>query len=576
MLTSQPNSYIQRLIVKKKKMGSKTLFHFFLCFNATLHLLITLTSSTPPQDPIKCSSPNNTNCTITNTYGAFPDLSTCRASRAAYPTTEQQLIAVVANATRSGHKMKVATSTSHSIPKLVCLDDGDSINGVLISTKYLNRVLAVDKVAMTMTVESGVTLRKLVDEAAKAGMALPYSPYWWGLTVGGMLGTGAHGSSLWREEGTAVHDFVVGVSVVSPGVASDGYVKVRTLKENDADINAVKVSLGVLGVVYKVTFELEAMFKRSVTFVLRNDTNLGDESTKFGREHEFADLSWYPSQGKVVYRIDDRVASTTTGNGLNDHIPFRSTLATTAYGLTNNGFIFTGYPIVGFQNRIQASGTCLDSSNDGFITACAWDSRIRAEFFHQTTFSVALSVLKDFILDVQKLINIDPDTLCMLDQYNGILMRYITSSTAYLGKQEDALDFDITYYRSKDPMQPRLYEDVLEEIEQMALFKYGALPHWGKNRNLAFVGAIDRYNKSGEFLKVKERYDPLGLFSSEWTDQVLGLRGGLTTSKEGCALEGMCICSEDSHCAPNDGYFCRPGKVYKDARVCTYIDDSSY
>ncbi|CAN1825307.1 L-gulonolactone oxidase 2 [Linum perenne] len=108
--------------------------------------------------------------------------------------------------------MKVATSTSHSIPKLVCLDD--AVEGVLISTKYLNRVLGVDKVAMSMTVESGMTLRKLIEEAAKDGIALPYSPYWWGLTVGGMLGTGAHGSSLWRDEGTAVHDFVVGISVV--------------------------------------------------------------------------------------------------------------------------------------------------------------------------------------------------------------------------------------------------------------------------------------------------------------------------------------------------------------------------
>lgn len=235
------------------------------------------------------------------------------------------------------------------------------------------------------------------------------------------------------------------------------------------------------------------------------------------------------------------------------------------------GVIFTGYPVIGFQNRLQASGSCLDSIQDAKITACAWDSRVKGEFFHQTTFSISLSVVKNFIEDVQKLVQLEPKGLCGIELYNGILMRYVKASSAYLGNQEDALDFDITYYRSKDPMTPRLYEDILEEIEQIGIFKYGGLPHWGKNRNLAFEGVIKRYKNAGKFLKVKEKYDPQGIFSSSWTDQVLGLKEGVTILKDGCALEGLCICSQDSHCNPSKGYFCRPGKVYKEARVCTHV-----
>ncbi|CAN1319409.1 Probable L-gulonolactone oxidase 6 [Linum perenne] len=546
----------------------------------SLFIIITIiqhpASSTAPEDPIRCTSPNNTNCTITNSYGSFPDRSTCRASNAAYPTNEKELIAVVADTTRERRKMKVATRYSHTIPKLVCPDGED---GLLVSTKYLDRVLVVDKEEMTMSVESGVTLRKLIEEAAKAGMALPYTPYWWGLTVGGMLGTGAHGSSLWGRKGSAIHDYVVEITLVSPGFAKDGYVKVRTLKETDDEINAAKLSLGVLGVISKVTLKLQSMFKRSLTYVEKDDNEFGDEAITFGRKHEFADFTWFPSQGRVIYRMDNRVPSNTSGNGINDFIPFRSTLSlalaivrsaeetqestkdantkcvsgklrtstlkTTGFGISNNGVIFTGYPIVGYQNRLQASGTCLDSPNDGLITACPWDSRIKGEFFHQTTFSIALTKVKDFIHDVQKLVNQDRKSLCVLDQYNGILIRYVTSSSAYLGKQEDALDFDLTYYRSKDPMKPRLYEDVLEEIEQMAVFKYGALPHWGKNRNLVFDGVLSKYRNGMEFIK------------------------------DGCALEGLCVCSDDSHCAPTKGYFCRSGKVYTGARVCTKRSNNS-
>jgi len=232
------------------------------------------------------------------------------------------------------------------------------------------------------------------------------------------------------------------------------------------------------------------------------------------------------------------------------------------------GLIFTGFPVVGFHNHIQASGSCLGSDMNTKIALCPWDSRIKGEFFHQTAFSIALSVVKNFIEDVKKLVELEPKAFCGIEMYNGILMRYVKASSAYLGKQEDAVDFDITYYRSKDPMAPRLYEDIIEEVEQIGIFKYGGLPHWGKNRNVAFEGVMKKYKNAEKFLKVKDEYDSQGLFSSEWTDQVLGLKEGLMISKEGCALEGLCICSHDNHCAPTKGYFCRPGKVYKEAKIC--------
>ncbi|KAG2290509.1 hypothetical protein Bca4012_028391 [Brassica carinata] len=564
--------------------------------------LVLTAVSTPPEDPVKCVS-GNANCTVTNSYGAFPDRSTCRAASVAYPTTEDELVAIVAAATKTGQKMRVTTRYSHSITKLVCTD---GTKGLFISTKFLNHTVQSDAKAMTLTVESGVTLRQLISEAAKVGLALPYAPYWWGLTVGGMMGTGAHGSSLWGK-GSAVHDYVTEIRMVSPGSVSDGFAKVRVLSETTTpnEFNAAKVSLGVLGVVSQVTFKLQPMFKRSLTYTMRNDSDFGEQAVTFGKKHEFADFLWLPSQGKVVYRRDDRVAVNTSGNGLYDFLPFRSqlsvaiaiirsseetqerfrdangkcvgatlissTLFGTSYGLTNNGVIFTGYPVIGSQNRMMSSGSCLDSLQDGLITACAWDSRINGEFFHQTTFSVSLTQVKSFINDIKSLIKIEPKSLCGLELHYGILMRYVTSSPAYLGKEMEALDFDITYYRAKDPLAPRLYEDFIEEIEQIALFKYNALPHWGKNRNLAFDGVIKKYKNVPAFLKVKESYDPTGLFSTEWTDQILGIKGNATIVKNGCALEGLCICSEDAHCAPTKGYLCRPGKVYKEARVCTRV-----
>ncbi|CAL5060602.1 unnamed protein product [Urochloa decumbens] len=508
---------------------------------AALQRLVDPAVATAPPPVVRCGDGGAAGCTVTNAYGVFPDRSTCRAAAAAFPASEHELLAVVANATAAGTKMKVATRYSHSVPKLAC-PGGDA--GLIISTDSLNRVVSVDAARREITVESGVTLGDLIDAAAAAaGLAVPYTPYWLGLTVGGLLSTGAHGSSVWGK-GSAVHEYVVAMRLATPAPASQGYAKVRVLKAGvDPEMDAAKVSLGVLGVISQVTLSLQPMLKRSVRFEKRDDDDLAERVVAFAKEHEFGDVLWYPGHGKAVYRVDDRVPVNSSGDGVYDFIGFRPTptvaiqadrlaemsveatrnsggrcvtavatraiLAAGNYGLMKHGGgllpPLPGRPVVGFQNRIQSSGRCL-------------------------------------------------------------------------GKVEDSVDLDLTYYRSRRGDKPRLHGDAVAEVEQMALGNYGGLPHWGKNQNAAFEGgAAARYGAArvAAFAEVKRAFDPEGLFSSEWSDAVLGIAGGVSVVRDGCALEGLCVCSKDSHCAPSKGVFCRPGRVCKEARVCRRDDDDS-
>ncbi|XBI00888.1 hypothetical protein VPH35_129793 [Triticum aestivum] len=563
-----------------------------------LGLLLSRAGSSPPPEPVVCAR-GMSDCTVTNVYGSFPDRTICPAANATFPRTEEELVAAVAAAAAMKRKVKVATRHSHSFPKLACPGGRE---GTIISTERLNRTVSVDTAKGLMTVESGMVLRDLIHAAAAAGLALPHSPYWYGLTIGGLLATGAHGSSLWGK-GSAVHEYVVGMRIVTPAPASQGFAVVRELGSKHPDLDATKVSLGVLGVVSQVTLQLQPMFKRSVTFVERDDSDFAAQVAVWGDRHEFGDMTWLPWQAKVIYREDGRVDVSSPGNGFNNYLGFRSnptlgliiaraaeerleedgdditrclaalvpaaTFKLQGYGFTNDGSFFTGYPVVGYQHRIQASGTCIDGKEDGLLSSCPWDPRIRSFFFYNSGFSVALSKAPALVADMRRLRDLSPRALCGLDAKMGLLVRYVRASSAYLGKVEDSVDFDITYYRSYTEGTLRAHSDVIDELEQLALRKYNAVPHWGKNRNFAFDGAITKYAKTGEFLKVKERYDPDGIFSSEWSDQVLGIKGSPNIVQKGCAMEGYCICSDESHCAPEQGYFCRPGKVYAEARICS-------
>jgi len=240
-----------------------------------------------------------------------------------------------------------------------------------------------------------------------------------------------------------------------------------------------------------------------------------------------------------------------------------------ANGLKNDKSTFTGYPVIGTQANMQTSGSCLYSSSLRIDLTCAWDPRIKGLKFYETTAIFPASKFGDFVRDVKKLRDqIKPENLCGIDVYNGFLIRYIKTSDAYLGQPEDSVVLDFNYYRADDPTVPRLNQDVVEEIEQMAFFKYGARPHWAKNRNLAFLGVPKKYPNWGEFIDTKKKLDPQGMFSSEWSDEIL--YGEDKEKRDGCALEGLCICSEDRHCSPSKGYFCKPGVVYQEARVCKY------
>lgn len=201
----------------------------------------------------------------------------------------------------------------------------DSVTGVIISSKDYTSIVKIDKEKRTLTAQGGILLRDLVDAAAAADLALPVSPYWDGVTLAGLLSTGAHGSSL-VGKGGAVHEYVVGMRIVTPAPAHRGYANVRVLNSRDDDLKAAKVSLGVLGVISTVTLHLQPDFKRSVTLNLTvEDAGMVDEIFRVAESEEFGDVKWYPSLGQVVYRYDHRVPANAVGDGLNRFLAFQPT-----------------------------------------------------------------------------------------------------------------------------------------------------------------------------------------------------------------------------------------------------------
>ncbi|KAH9310585.1 hypothetical protein KI387_025620 [Taxus chinensis] len=369
------------------------------------------------------------------------------------------------------------------------------------------------------------------------------------------------------------------------------------------------------------------MFKRSVSATVKDDDDLENVTESFLRDHEFAEITWIPSHRKVVFTSIDRVPVDTPGDGLcaKIGIPARvrdiETAASAWFGnifigkddtfqaeedvdalchvieqiiishvAIGGGFLndeknFTRYPVIGFNHRMQASGGCQGSHSiqenkletctptkvlDKNETICTWDRRVQTTLGFDVELRVPMSLLWEAIKDLKKIRDLNPRSLC---DVSGIFIRSIKKSKAYLGHVDDVVAFELKSYRPRKRGTPKWNEDVYEEIEQMVIEKYGGGLHWGKSGGYLFGGLTKKVVSFNKFLKVKDKFDVHGVFSNEWTNGLFGIGGDRVEElRAGCALDKMCKCREDKHCAPNKGYYCKEGKVWKNARVCRKIN----
>lgn len=97
-------------------------------------------------------------------------------------------------------------------------------------------------------------MQDLLEILEHQGVTIAKVPYWSGVSIAGLISTGAHGSSLWGKGG-AVHESVTRIRIVVPAPASEGYATVKTFSAatNPQELAAAKVSLGVLGAISQVS-----------------------------------------------------------------------------------------------------------------------------------------------------------------------------------------------------------------------------------------------------------------------------------------------------------------------------------
>src|SRR5947207_3399361 len=144
-------------------------------------------------------------------------------------------------------KFKVL-GTRHCFNKIA-----DSTNGFL-SLKKMDKVVALDPDAPTMTLEGGMTYRQLCPYLDSKGFALHNLASLPHISVAGACSTGTHGS------GDKNGNLATAVSVLEFIAASGDTVKLSRQHDGDTFLGAI-VGVGALGVITKVTLDLQPTYQ---------------------------------------------------------------------------------------------------------------------------------------------------------------------------------------------------------------------------------------------------------------------------------------------------------------------------
>ena len=180
-------------------------------------------------------------------------------------TTEKELQEVVAKTT----KIRFFGTKQSSADIAAGMD-------TLIDMRAYNKIVSCDEAKRSITVQSGMILGDLLEVIEAKGWCIPCLPDINTITIGGALATGTHGTS-----GYLLCEYMTSCTLV----LADGSLK--NIQKNDALMQAVRVSLGALGVMSTVTYTCEPIYTLHVKEGPENDSEWLPKINERLKKHDF-------------------------------------------------------------------------------------------------------------------------------------------------------------------------------------------------------------------------------------------------------------------------------------------------
>ena len=358
----------------------------------------------------------------------------------------------------------------------------------LINIANYNQLLESNTALKQVTVQAGMKLKDLLEFVESQNWCIPCLPDINTVTIGGALATGTHGTS-----GHLLASYVVKCRFIT----ADGAIK--TITAEDELMDAIRVSMGVLGAFSTVTFQCEESYTLHLTEGSEKDNEWMFQLQNYIDTYAFLRILWLPHTdvGYVIKGNKIKPDKNVQENLGPKYLKHRRKASKLLYKYSHvvpwstyfaNKLLYRGF----FSNKKEHKGSLYQAtvtkSRGSTLELAEWtiDLAVFPRVFEELKVVINSFKNKSFIHIPMDIRFVDEDQSWLSYAYNqktvtmGCVSRNAATADSY---------------------------EAFKTIEQIFL-KYGGRPHWGKRFAAKEADFAKIYPKWEAFKTLRKQMDP--------------------------------------------------------------------
>jgi FAD/FMN-containing dehydrogenase len=391
----------------------------------------------------------------------------CVPARIVAASSEQDVVTAVIEASRAGLRLRTPGS-GHSFTAVSCTD------GMLLDTRGLTGITAIDKTSRTVTVRSHTTIAEMGAPLWEAGLALKNQGDIDTQTIAGAVATSTHGSGQ-------SHGSFSSVLSACRLVDANGEIRELSFDKTPDEMAAAQCSIGMLGVMTELTVQLAPAYHLHERIVFMPLDELRERWDQLLTEYRHFSFFWMPTDA-----------------------------SSQLYGFPPAKADFCMVKL--YQETTEEPGQRPLPSNERIDRSYRIYPHVFEPNFHELEYFLPVASTREAFEDQRQfMLRNLPDSIFPME------VRFVAADHAWLSPnyKRDAVVISVSGKPGTN------YWPYLKICDQR-LFEQGGRPHWGKLHFMTGERLASQFEKYDAFKTLRRRFDPAGMFLN---DHLAGMFG---------------------------------------------------